>query len=167
MTGAPADPVVELCAVAIGDAEYVIDLRRVREVVTGAEVVPVPRGPEWIDGVVHLRGAVLPAVDGRRRLGLPPRPEGQRPRFLLVAVGRHTLALLVDAVVGVIRVPRSALQPAEGLTPEGPRLFLGVCGGGGARRGPGRLRLLLNVKALLEPLAPGVAEAARREAGTA
>lgn len=156
------DPVVELCAVAIGDAEYAVDLRRVREIVAGAEVVPVPRGPEWVHGVVHLRGAVFPAVDARRRLGLPPRAPGQHPRFLLVAVGRHTLALLVDAVVGVVRLPRSALRPAAGLTPGGPRLFLGVCGGGGGRRGAGKLRLLLNVKALLEPSAPGAAAEALR-----
>lgn len=165
MNGAPgSDPVVELCAVAIGDAEYVIDLKRVREIVAGAELVPVPRGPEWVDGVVHLRGAALPAVDARRRLGLPPRPAGQEPRVLLVAVGRHALALMVDAVVGVVRLPRSALRPADGLTPEGPRLFLGVCGGGQIRRGPGKLRLLLNVKALLEPSAPRAAEAARQAA---
>jgi len=161
-----ADPVVELCAVAIGDAEYVLDLRRVREIVAGAELVPVPRGPEWVDGVVHLRGATLPAVDARRRLGLPPRPAGQKPRVLLVAVGRRSLALLVDAVVGVVRLPRSALRPAEGLTPGGPRLFLGVCGGG-TRRGASKLRLLLDVKALLEPAAPGAAEAARRAVGPA
>jgi len=164
VTGAPgADPVVELCALVVGDAEYVIDLKRVREIVAGAELVPVPRGPEWVDGVVHLRGGALPAVDARRRLGLAPRPAGQKPRVLLVAVGRHSLALLVDAVVGVVRLPRSALRPAEGLTPEGPRLFLGVCGGG-TRRGAGKLRLLLNVKALLEPSAPRAAEAARRAA---
>jgi len=151
-----ADPVVELCAVAIGEAEYVIDLRRVREVVVGAEVVPVPRSPSWVDGVVHLRGAALPAVDARRRLGLPPRTAGQKPRLLLLAVGRRTLALLVDAVVGVVRLPRSALRPAEGLTPGGPRLFLGVCGGGAAR-GAGKLRLLLDVKALCQEATPEAA----------
>lgn len=151
-----ADPVVELCAVAIGEAEYVVDLRRVKEVVAGAEVVQVPRSLGWVDGVVHLRGAVLPAVDVRRRLGLPPRPPGRSPRLLLLAVGRRTLALLVDAVVGVVRLPRSALRPAEGLTPGGPRLFLGVCGGGGAR-GASKLRLLLDVKALCQETPPEVA----------
>ncbi|MBI5070548.1 MAG: chemotaxis protein CheW [Deltaproteobacteria bacterium] len=166
MSPGNADPVVELCAVAVGEAEYVIDLRRVREILPATDLVPVPRGPEWVDGVVHLRGAALPAVDARRRLGLPPRPEGQRPRILLVAVGRRTIALLVDAVVGVVRLPRSALRPAEGLTPGGPRLFLGICGGG-AGRGAARLRLLLDVKALLQASAPEEARAARRTEGPA
>jgi purine-binding chemotaxis protein CheW len=160
------DPVVELCAFAAGDEEYLIDLRRVREILPPVPVTPVPRAPEYVEGVAHLRGAVVPVVDVRRRLGVAPRPDGRRTRFLLVRIGKQPLALIVDAVLEVVRLPRSQIPPAAGLTgAAGPRLFLGVCGASGSRRGEGRLRLLLNVKALLEPSAPEAARARRRAGG--
>jgi purine-binding chemotaxis protein CheW len=171
-----ADPVVELCAFRVGDEEYALDLRRIREIVQPLPVVPVPRAPECLEGVMDLRGEVLPVVDVRRRLGLPPR-EGGRPKVLVVNVAGRLLGLVVDAVAEVLRIPRSAIGPPPPLLAlGGPRLFLGVCGareGRGARTSaagrPPRLRLLLNVKALLEPATPAVAAAARgrARAGTA
>jgi purine-binding chemotaxis protein CheW len=162
-SGQAGDPVVELCAIAAGDEEYVIDLKRVREILPPVPVTAVPRAPPFVEGVAHLRGAVVPVVDVRKRLGVPPRPDDHRARFLLVAVGSRELALIVDAVLEVVRVPRSQIRPAAGLTSvAGPPLFLGACGAWGSRRAAGRLRLLLNVRALLEPSAPEAAEARRR-----
>ncbi len=153
-----ADPVVELCAFRVGEEEYVVDLRRVREVVPPLPVRPVPRAPEAVEGVVDLRGEVIPVVDVRRRFGLPAAPPTRRARLLVTRLEGRVLALLVDAVLEVMRIPRSAIRPAPSLPGSGgPRLFLGACGGPGT----GRLRLLLNVKALTEPIGPGGLEAAR------
>jgi purine-binding chemotaxis protein CheW len=158
--------VAELCAVRVGEEEYLIDLRRVREIVTPLPVTPVPRSPEFVDGVCHLRGEIVPVVDVRKRLGVEARPLGRRARFVLVRVAGQVLALAVDAVTEVLRVPRGEIRPAAGLGGAGPRFFLGVCAAA-ARRGPGRLRLLLNVKALLEPEAPAAARAERERVGEA
>jgi purine-binding chemotaxis protein CheW len=161
---AASDPVVELCAFRVGDEEYVLDIRRVREIVQPLPVLPVPRAPEWMDGVVNLRGEVLPVLDVRRRLGLPPAPRTRRTKLLVVNVGGRVLALLVDGVSEVVRVARSGIGPPPGVATGGSRLFLGVCGARGTAPRPGRedegrsasprLRLLLNVKALLEPVPP-------------
>jgi purine-binding chemotaxis protein CheW len=157
--------VVELCAFRVGGEEYVVDLKRVREVVNPLPVRPVPRAPEAIEGVVDLRGEVIPVVDVRRRFGLEAVPASRKARLLVVRIEGRVLALLVDAVLEVMRIPRSAIRPAPSLPgSEGPRLFLGACGGtgpGGARSGAVKLRLLLNVKALTEPIGPEVLEAAR------
>ena len=163
--GPPADPLVELCAVRVGGEEYVVDLRRVREVVNPLPVRPVPRAPAAIEGVIDLRGEVIPVVDVRRRFGLEADPASRKAKMVVVRIEGRLLALLVDAVLEVMRIPRSAIRPAPPLPgSQGPRLFLGACGGtgrGGARSGPARLRLLLNVKALTEPIGPEVLEAAR------
>jgi purine-binding chemotaxis protein CheW len=160
-----ADPVVELCAFRVGDEEYVVDLKRVREVVPPLPVRPVPRAPEAIEGVVDLRGEVIPLVDVRRRFGLPEAPRSRKARLMVIRIEGRVQALLVDAVLEVVRIPRSAIRPAPTLPGSGgPRLFLGACGGsgpGGARPGASRLRLLLNVKALTRPIGPEVLEAAR------
>jgi purine-binding chemotaxis protein CheW len=170
-TGVDQDGIVELCAFRVGDEEYVIDLRRIREILLPAAITSVPRAPEGIEGVMNLRGDVIPVVDVRKRLGVTP-PAGARGKVLVVNIAGRVLGLVVDAVIEVVRTPRSAIGPPP-LLASGPRLFLGVCGAREGRRGappradgarPTRLRLLLNVKALLEPEAPVEAAASRQAA---
>jgi len=169
---APPSPNVELCAFRVGEEEYAIDLRRIREILQPLPITPVPRAPEYVDGVMNLRGEVIPVVDVRKRLGLAPRAGG-RAKVLVVNVAGRVLGLLVDAVSEVVRLPRSAIGPPPALLATGgPRLFLGVCGAREARtaagarhavpagKAPPRLRLLLNVKALLGPTTPAAAAAA-------
>ncbi|BDG06935.1 chemotaxis protein CheW [Anaeromyxobacter paludicola] len=188
---APADPVVQLCAFRVGDEEYVLDLMRIREIVQPLPITPVPHAPEYVEGVLNLRGEVIPVVDVRRRFGLPAQPPTRKTKYLIVHVGGRVLALVVDGVSDVLRIPRSAIRAAPELVGSGARrFFLGVCGAeAGAARpvpgaapapaapgraptrtlqrsaGPTRMRLLLNVKALLEPSAPAALAAARALAG--
>jgi purine-binding chemotaxis protein CheW len=160
--------VVELCAFRVGEEEYVIDLRRIREILQPVPVTPVPHAPEFLAGVMNLRGEVIPVVDVRERLGAPG--TSPRSKVLVVNVAGRLLGLIVDAVAEVVRIPRSDIRPPPIVGEGGPRLFLGVCGARERTPGPPsagrdarhRLRLLLNVKALLEPAAPALAAAARQ-----
>lgn len=169
-----ADEVAELFTFRIGGEDYAVDIRRVREIIHPLPITPVPRAPAFVEGVVRLRGEVLPVVDVRKRFGLAGQPPGARTKFLVVQVAGRRLALVVDQVADVLRVPRSEIRPAPAFAMPGPRFFLGVCGGEGtvgvgSRRppSPGRIRLLLNVKALLEPESPGELETARAQADAA
>ncbi|HZZ86040.1 MAG TPA: chemotaxis protein CheW [Anaeromyxobacteraceae bacterium] len=196
---AVSDPIVQLCAFRVGDEEYVVDLMRIREIVQPLPITAVPHAPEYVEGVVNLRGEVIPVLDARKRFGLAPGPYTRRTKFLIVHLAGRVLALVVDGVSEVLRIPRSAIRPAPELMGGGARrFFLGVCGTGGGERagarpaapaaqaarpsaGPGipargalqksaapaRMRLLLNVKALLEPAAPAALAAARALAGAA
>jgi purine-binding chemotaxis protein CheW len=173
---APDEALVQLCAFRVGEEEYVLDIRRIREIIHPLPVTAVPRAPAWMEGVIDVRGEVMPLLDVRKRLGLPPRPSSRRAKVLVVNVAGRVLGLLVDAVSDVVRLPRSAIGPPPALMPAsgGARLFLGVVGsrtaanpvrhGRGAARAPPerggssraaapaeRLRLLLNVKALIDP----------------
>jgi purine-binding chemotaxis protein CheW len=150
--GRAADgPRVQLCTFRVGGEEYALDLMRVREIIPPLPVTPVPRAPRFVEGVASLRGDVVPVVDVRKRFGLAPTPPTRRTRFLVVVVGRRRLALVVDEVCEVVRLPRAELRPAPALVgADGRRFFLGVCGGD-RRGGAGRVRLLLDVKALLAP----------------
>ncbi len=170
--GAPAadDALVQLCTFRIGGEDYAVDIMRVREIIHPLPITPVPRAPASVEGVVRLRGEVIPVLDVRKRLGLPASAPTRRTRFLVVDVARRRIGLVVDEVCEVIRIPRGDIRAAPPLGDErGPRFFLGVCGGDGAaarsrRAGAARLRLLLNVKALLDPAEPGDADAARAQA---
>lgn len=171
---APDEALVQLCTFRIGEEDYAIDIMRVREIIHPLPVTSVPRAPPFVEGVFRLRGEVIPLVDVRKRLGLPPAAQTRRARFLIVNVAGRRIGLLVDEVTEVVRLPRSQIRPAPALVGGGgPRFFLGVCGGeapaasqpGGRRGGgTGRIRLLMNVKALLDPTSPGEVEAARAQA---
>src|SRR5512146_3105106 len=164
--GAPADPLAQLCTFRIAGEDYAIDIMRVREIIHPLPITPVPRAPACVEGVVRLRGDVIPVLDVRKRFGLSAAAPTRKSRFLVVNVAGRRLALAVDEVREVLRIPRSEIRPAPVLgAPGAPRFFLGACGGDRAGgRGGATLRLLLNVKALLDPATPGEADDARAQA---
>jgi purine-binding chemotaxis protein CheW len=170
--GGDDDSPVQLCTFRVGGEDYAIDIMRVREIISPLPVTPVPRAPTFLEGVFRLRGEVIPVLDVRKRFGLPAGASTRKTKYLIVNVAGRRLGLIVDEVCEVLRLRRGEIRPAPALVGHGgPRFFLGVCGGEGAsatggRRGAGsaRLRLLLNVKALLDPAVPGEVETARAQA---
>ena len=145
--------VVQLCVVRIGAESYAVDLKRVDEILPVPVLTPLPRAPRFLEGVVNLRGEVLPVVDARKRLevtssatqmlkpsGKPKRTE----RLVVCRIGNRRLGVLVDGVSSVQRVQRSSLRPAPlANRPGSAPHVLGVTGEGE------HLTLLLDVKALL------------------
>jgi purine-binding chemotaxis protein CheW len=158
------EELAQLCTFRIGGEDYALDIMRVREIIRPLPITPVPRSPSFVEGVVRIRGEVIPVLDVRKRLGVEARPQTAKTRFLLVNVAGRRIGLVVDEVCEVLRLPRSEIRPAPVLgLPGAPRFFLGACGGEG-QRGKAGLRLLLNVKALLDPAVAGEADAARAQA---
>ena len=138
------DEPVQLCAFRIGDEEYVIDIMRVEEILAVPAITKVRRAPAFVEGVVNLRGAIIPVVDVRRQL-LGEIPAAQHAeRLVLCKVGSSRVALRVDAVIAILKVPPPSLQPTALSGKKGARSHvIGVCTLGT------RLLLMLDVKALL------------------
>ena len=131
---------VQLCVFRAGDEELVVDIMRVQEIIPPLPVTKVPKAPKAVEGVVNLRGAVVPVIDVRAQLGLPEPQRAPRPRLLVCRVGGQLLGLKVDAVSSVVRVEREALKSAPvGATPY----IVGVCHSGE------RLYPMLDVRALV------------------
>jgi purine-binding chemotaxis protein CheW len=143
-SAANVDPLVRLCSFSVGREEYVLDIMRVEEILPPQRVIPVPHAPSFVEGMLHLRGALLPIVDLRKRLSGTAEPPSPKSRLLVCLLGRRRLALRVDRVTEVMRVRRSDIKPAPALLSPGRTPFvLGVCGTAE------RPRLLLDIKALL------------------
>lgn len=156
---ASGDPLVQLCAFKVGDEEYALDIMRVRDIVPPSRITPVPRAPEFVEGVINLRGTIVPVVDLRKRLSVRAAPLTKKGKYLICAIGPRRVGLVVDAVTEVVRIPRSAIRRAPALLNRGgPRFFLGVCGP------DEHLKLLLNLKALLESFEKVPGAEARRAA---
>lgn len=140
----------EFLTFRLGDEEYAVDIRRVREVVKSPPVTEVPRAPAHVLGVVTVRGEVIAVFDPRRRLGLPgdPPPEGQA-RIVIVDSGEGGCGLLVDAVSSVVRLPRGSVEPC----PQGIAGAAADCLAGIGRERD-RLFTVLDLDALLRRAAP-------------
>ena len=137
-------PGVQLCSFHVGGEDYVIDIMRIEEILQPQTVTPVPRSPAFVEGVVNLRGAIVPVIDLRQRLSAGPPRQRSKPKLLVCRIGRRRVGLKVDGVTEVVRVQKSELKPAPSLTLFGAPTVIGVCGA------PDRLKLLLNLRAVLE-----------------
>ncbi len=142
---APPEPELQLVAFELDREEFGVPIGQVREVVRVSHISRVPQAPPHIRGVVNLRGRILPVVELRSRLGLPPAELTPRARIILVEVYGRTLGLLVDAVSRVVRVPRSAVVPPPEEVVSGRSDYIT----GVARLAPRPLILLDLDKALL------------------
>jgi purine-binding chemotaxis protein CheW len=128
------------------DDEYGVLIQAVQEIVRVPEnLTRVPKTPDFIEGVVNLRGSVLPVVDNRKRLGLPSLERNERQRIMVFAIdGVHT-GFIVDAVSEVMRIPHRSIAPAPDLSEEQRKLFREIAN----LDGKGRMILLVEVNQLL------------------
>lgn len=134
------EEVARMAAFRVGDEEYVVDIMRVREIIRPMPVTPVRMGPRFVEGVINLRGSVVPLIDMRRRFDLPAEPHPQR-KIIVMSVEGRVVGLMVDGVTEVVRVPRGEIRPAPELFSEVQApFFMGIC------EFRGRTLVLLNVK---------------------
>jgi len=124
---AMADPQTRAAPVAavvfkLGAHELGIEISQVHEVLNWRAPAPVPRAPSFIEGVIDLRGEVVPVVDMRKRLGLAAPDPGPDTRIVVVGFGDERIGLVVDHVSEVSRIPDTAISKApkyfRGLTAE-------------------------------------------------
>jgi purine-binding chemotaxis protein CheW len=100
----------EVLAFDLGPELYGVDIKRLRAIVTRRPVTEVPRTPPYLLGIVSLRGQVVPLVDLRRRLGLPPVEPGRSTRILVVDHAGEPFGLLVDGVRQVVRLAEEEIE---------------------------------------------------------
>jgi len=119
---------IQLACFRIGTELYGLDIMRIREIIRPQKLTAVPRAPAFIEGVINLRGVVIPVVDMRRRFGQEIPPTSRHNRIIICNVMGKILGLTVDEVVEVRRYTRDDIQPApQFLKGKGAEFFLGVC----------------------------------------
>jgi purine-binding chemotaxis protein CheW len=137
----------EVLAFLLGDEEYAIDIRRIREIIKTRPVTEVPRAPVFIPGIIAVRGQVIPIVDLRRRLRLPApaRAAGREARVLIVSRSGEDFGLLVDEVRQVVRMRDSDVEPPPAMLGGADTEFIAGIG----RPWGERLLILLELDAVL------------------
>jgi purine-binding chemotaxis protein CheW len=113
--GKTADGITEemfqLVSFTLGREEFGVDILRVQEINRMVTVTSVPNSPSFVDGVINLRGKVIPIIDLRTRFGMPRKEHDKNTRIVVIELKNNIVGFVVDAVSEVLRIPRSVTEP--------------------------------------------------------
>ncbi|HEY4707780.1 MAG TPA: chemotaxis protein CheW [Thermodesulfobacteriota bacterium] len=136
--------VLQLVTFRLGNEEFSLDILRVQEIIRQMEITRVPKAPDFVEGVINLRGKVIPVLDLRKRFGLGADTSTNETRIIVVEVGNRTVGLKVDAVSEVLRLPADRVEaPPSMVTGVDSEYIKGV------GKLDGRLLILLDVEKVL------------------
>jgi purine-binding chemotaxis protein CheW len=128
----------------IGDETYGVRIASVREIVRVPEITNVPNAPEMIEGVINLRGRIIPVMDLRKRFGNSTVAPDKKNRILVVELENKLLGLIVSSASEVLKIPPSEIESPGSVFAEGESSY--VTGVGKLK---GRLIILLDIGRLL------------------
>jgi purine-binding chemotaxis protein CheW len=115
-SGEPAPHELQLVSFEVGGEEFGLDIVRVQEIIRVHPITRVPDSPSFVEGVINLRGKVIPVLSLRRRFGLPERAPDRATRVVVVNVSGSVLGFVVDRVCEVLRIAAGAIEAAPCLT---------------------------------------------------
>jgi purine-binding chemotaxis protein CheW len=92
---------------------YGLDIATVHEIIRMQPITKVPKAPVYVEGVINLRGKVIPVVDLGKKFGMEKVEEGKNNRIVVVNIQGTTIGIIVDAVTEVLRLPESAVEPVS------------------------------------------------------
>lgn len=105
------DEILQLVTFTLGSEEYAVDILKVQEINRMKEITRVPNSPNYVEGVVNLRGKVIPVVSLRLKFGLAAKESDDRARIMIMEIVGITMGLIVDSVSEVLRIPSSIVEP--------------------------------------------------------
>ena len=118
---------IQLACFRVGLELYALDIMKIKEIIRPQKLTPIPKAPSFIEGVINLRGAVIPVADMRKRFDQPISQDNRKNRIVICSLAGKIIGLLVDEVTEVKRYGRKEIAPAPQFI-KGPHAdyFLGV-----------------------------------------
>lgn len=95
----------------IGEEEFGVDLLTVQTIIRMAEPTKVPKAPDFVEGVINLRGSIIPVIDFRKRFNLPKKEAEKDTRIIVTEIEQKVIGFIVDSVSEVLRIPTSSIDP--------------------------------------------------------
>jgi len=105
------DDLLQLVSFKIGSEEFGVDILKVREIIRMVAITKVPQAPSFVDGVINLRGKVIPIVDLRKRFNLEAKEYDKNTRIVVVDIVGNIMGMVVDSVSEVVRLPSNTIEP--------------------------------------------------------
>ncbi|HKK20378.1 MAG TPA: chemotaxis protein CheW, partial [candidate division Zixibacteria bacterium] len=106
-----ADELLQLVSFKIGSEEFGVEILKVQEINRMVEITKVPQAPDYVEGVINLRGKVIPIIDLRKRFNLEIKEYDKNTRIVVVDITGNIMGMVVDSVSEVLRLPQSTIEP--------------------------------------------------------
>jgi purine-binding chemotaxis protein CheW len=110
-SGAGHHELLQLVSFHVGDEEFCLDILRVQEIIRVPAMTRVPNSPDFVEGVINLRGKVIPVIALRKRFGLEAQAHDKEARIVVSETKDAVLGFIVDSVSEVLRIPAGAVEP--------------------------------------------------------
>lgn len=118
---ASVDTILQLVSFTIGSEEFGVDILKVQEINRMTAITRVPNAPQYVEGVINLRGKIIPIIDLRKRLGASAGDYDKDTRIIVVELATKIMGFIVDSVSEVRRIPMS-------ITERPPAMIAGIRG---------------------------------------
>ncbi len=117
---------LQVIAFKLGKEEYATTITSVQEIIMPQEKTKIPRSPEFVEGVINLRGSIIPVIDGRKRFGLELAKETNETRIMVLELEHNTIGLTVDSVSEVIHLQSKDIQKSPVTADNDHDFILGI-----------------------------------------
>jgi purine-binding chemotaxis protein CheW len=135
----------QLVGFRIGRETFGLPISIVREIIRVPEITAVPDAPPYVEGVINLRGRIIPVVDLRKRFGQVHVEPDKKNRVVVVDLERRAIGLIVNSASEVLRIPPSEIEHPSDVFPEGEMNFIT-----GVGKLNGRLVMLLDLSRMMQ-----------------
>ena len=136
---------VQVAAFKLLKEEYGVNILNVQEIKVLTDITRVPFAPDYIKGVINLRGSVLPVIDLKRRIGLDDAPYTDATRIIIMKIGEFSIGMIVDAVTEVLTISGRDINPAKDVSDSTSNRFVNSIGNIDAR-----LIIMLNLDEIVD-----------------
>lgn len=141
-----AENVRQFVEFKLGDEEYGIDILQVKTIERMMPITRVPKAPSFVEGVINLRGEIVPVIDLKKRFDLPSSDMTDNTRIIIVTVEDLTVGMIVDSATEVVHLSQDAIEPAPSITGGIDSNYLD-----GVGKIEDKLLILLNAAKVLKP----------------
>ncbi len=122
------DPILQYVTFKLDEETYGINVMQIQEVLRYTEIAPVPGAPDYVLGIINLRGNVVTVIDTRKRFGLSEAEVSDHTRIVVIEVDSQVVGILVDSVAEVVYLRQSEMESAPNVGNEESAKFIqGVC----------------------------------------
>ncbi len=138
------EDILQFVTFNLNNEEYAVDILSVQEINRITEITKVPNSEHYVEGVVNLRGKVIPIINLRKKFGFEEKDRDDSSRIIIMEIQNITNGLVVDSVSEVLRIPASIIEPTPPMSADQNSQFIR-----GIAKLDGRLIILLDIDKLI------------------
>ena len=140
-----SDELLQLVTFRMDTEEYGVNILKVQEINRMTEIAKVPNAPKYVEGVINLRGRVIPVISLRKRFNFAEKDSDEQSRIIIMDIQGITIGIIVDSVSEVLRIPSNTVDPAPNVATEMDTAFIK-----GIAKLEDRLIILIDMDMLIE-----------------